>query len=432
MHSHSHDVEVKKVDRISSTQVRLTIAFAGKTLAEHEKMTAQQYAREASLPGFRPGKAPMKMVLEKYRDKIRQDVVSHLLEAGLTEALEQTKLMPLNRPRIELGPVNFETETPLEFHAEFEVEPEIEVKGYKGVPLKPAPVEVTDLEVEETLQNLRERLGVLEPSEETKPKVGSFAEVEVGYHLVADPSKSEAASTFTVELGNGKLIPEIDKALMEMSVGESRKVEGTFPDDYHEKELAGKTALFDCKVLGLKQRTLPEVNDAFAEQVKPGLTLLALKTDIRKNLQASKEKEVRRGQRQQIIDHLVQKNSFEVPTTMIEMQSRKLLDSMAQDLKMRGQALPPLKDDEMKAVRGSAEEIVRGGLLLKHIALKENIGLAEDKLDARLNNLAQQWGQPASEARKFLEKQGMLDRIRDEVLTDQIFDFLIENAKHES
>ncbi len=432
MHSHSHDVEVKKVDRISSTQVRLTIAFAGKTLAEHEKMTAQEYAKEASFPGFRPGKAPMKMVLEKYRDRIRQDVVSHLLEAGLSEALEQTKLMPLNRPRIELEAVSFEEEKPLEFHAEFEVEPEIEVKGYKGVPLKPSPVEVTDAEVDETVQNLRERLGVLEPSSLTKPKAGVFAEVEVAYHLVENPSKAEPASTFTVELGNGKLITEIDQALMEMSVGDSRKVEGTFPPDYHEKDLAGQKALFDCKVLGLKERTLPEVNDAFAEQVKPGLTLLALRADIRKNLQSTKEREVRRAQRQQIIDHLVKKNSFDVPSSMIDMQARKLLDSMTQDLKMRGQALPELKDEEMSAVRGSAEEIVRGGLLLKHIALKEKIGLAEDKLDARLNTLAQQWGQPAAEARKFLEKQGMLDRIRDEVLTDQIFDFLIENAKHES
>jgi trigger factor len=432
MHAHSHSVEVKKVDRISSTQVRLTVAFDGQTLVEHEKMIAQQYAREASFPGFRPGKAPMKMVLEKYRDKIRQDVISHLLEAGLSEALEKTKLMPLNRPQIQLETVNFENNQPLEFHAEFEVEPEIEVKGYKGVPLKASPVEVTDKEVDETVENLRERLGVLEPSSESKPQAGSFAEVEVGFVLVNDPSKKEAPSTFTVELGKGKLIPEIDEALMSMAVGESRTVKGTFPTDYHEKDLAGKTAEFDCKILELKKRTLPDVNDAFAENVKPGSTLLGLRADIRKNLETAKEREVRRAQRQQIIDHLVQKNSFSVPSAMVEMQSRKLLESMAQDMKMRGQALPELQEEEMKAVRGSAEEIVRGGLLLKNIALKENISLAEAKLDARLHTLAQQWGQPMAEARKFLEKQGMLDRIRDEVLTDQIFDFLIENAKHES
>jgi trigger factor len=426
---HSHDVEVKKVDRISSTQVRLTIAFSGKTLSDHENKMAAQYAREAALPGFRPGKAPLKMVLEKFRDKIRQDVVSHLLEAGLTEALEKTQLVPVSRPRIELGQVSFEGETPLEFFAAFEVEPDIKVNGYKGVPLKAAPLAASDEEVENTMQTLRERLGVLESSADTQPAKGSFAVVEVGYALVDAPSKKEAPSVFTVELGNEKLIPEIDSALMKMAVGESKQVEGTFPVDYHEKDLAGKTALFDCKLMELKTRTLPEVNDAFAEKVRPGMTLLALKSDIRKSIEASKEKETRRNQRQQIIEHLVKMNAFEVPNGLIEMQSRKLLDSMAEDLKARGEKLPALKEDEMKSVWSSAEQIVRGGLLLKNIAREEKISLSEDKMMERIAVLAKQWNQNESETRTFLEKQGVLDRIRDEVLTDQIFDFLVQNAK---
>jgi trigger factor len=216
---------------------------------------------------------------------------------------------------------------------------------------------------------------------------------------------------------------------MKMSVGEAKQVEGTFPADYHEKDLAGKTALFDCKLLELKTRTLPEVNDAFAEKVRPGMTLLALKSDIRKSIEASKEKETRRNQRQQIIEHLVKKNAFEVPNGLIEMQSRKLLDSMAEDLKARGEKLPTLKEDEMKAVWSSAEEIVRGGLLLKNIAREEKIALSEDKMMERIGVLAKQWNQSESETRVFLEKQGVLDRIRDEVLTDQIFDFLVQNAK---
>jgi trigger factor len=426
---HSHDVEVKKVDRIGTTQVRLTIAFSGKTLVDHEQGMAQKYARQASLPGFRPGKAPLKMVLEKFREKIRQDVVSHLLEAGLSEALEQTKLIPVSRPRIELGNVSFTGESPMEFSAQFEVEPEIKVKGYKGVPLKIESSTATDEEVDKTIDSLRERLGVLEPSDAKTPSKGSFAVVEVGYHLVQEPTVKEAPSSFTVELGNDKLIPEIDQALMSMSVGEARQVEGTFPADYHEKTLAGKTALFDCKLVELKKQILPEVNDAFAENVRPGMTLLALKSDIRKNIEQSKERESRRAHRQQIIEYLVKKNEFDVPKGLVEMQSRKLLDSMAEDLKARGQALPTLKDDEMKAVWSSAEEIVRGGLLLKSIAKEENISLAESKMDDRIRSLATQWNQPEAETRTFLEKQGVMDRIRDEVLTEQIFDFLIENAK---
>ncbi len=427
-HGHSHDVEVKKVDRISSTQVRLTIAFSGKTVADHEKKMAQQYSQQASLPGFRPGKAPVKMVIEKYRDRIRQDVVSHLLEAGLSEALVQTKLSPVSRPRIELGKVSFDNEAPLEFSAEFEIEPDVQVKNYKGVPLKKKDTDVTDAEVDKTIETLRERLGVLEPTDEKAPSKGSFAVVEVAYALV-DGSKSEPASSFTVELGNDKLITEIDAAFMKMTVGESKQVEGTFPPDYQEKDLAGKKALFECKLLELKKRTLPEVNDQFAETVRPGTTLLALKSEIRKNIQTTKEQQARRAQRQEIVDYLVSKNGFDLPKSMVDFQAKKLLESMEQDFKSRGQSLPNLKDDEMQAVRSSAEEIVRGGLLLKRIALQENLELPENKLQERVAQLAQQWNQKPEETLQFLEKQGVLDRIRDEVMTDQIFDFVIQNAK---
>ena len=200
-------------------------------------------------------------------------------------------------------------------------------------------------------------------------------------------------------------------------------MEGTFPDDYQDKELAGKKAKFDCKLVELKKRTLPELNDAFAEMVRPGTTLEALKSDIRKNIQASREQETRRAQRQQIVDYLVKKNPFDVPRTMVELQARKLLESMAQDFKARGQKFPQLKDEEVKAVWGSAEEIVRGGLLLKRIALQENIELNDGKLKERVSFLAGQWNQSLEQAEQVLQQQGVMDRIRDEVLTDQISTF---------
>ncbi len=431
MHAHTHDVEVKKVEKLSPTQVRLTLSFSAEVVAEHEKMTAKDYSKQASLPGFRPGKAPLKMVLDKFQDRIRRDVLSHLVEAGVSEAMHAQKLYPISRPRIELGDFTFQPGQALEFKAEFEVEPEVNVKNYKGVPIKEAPKSVDDIEVDKTIESLRERMGVLEPSDETKPTKGCFAVVEVGYALVDKPEKSEKPAPFTVELGEGKLIPEIDEAFMSMGVGEQKKVVATFPDDYNEKDLASKKAEFDCKLVELKKRTLPELNDAFAETIRPGATLLELKNDIRKNIETTRDRELKRGQRQQIIDYLVQKNQFDVPKSMVESQSRRLLESMANDLKQRGQSLPALKDEEMKTVLSSAEEIVRGGLLLKHIARQEKIELAEERYQSRIAQLAEQWEKSPEETEKFLGSQGVLDRIRDELLTDQIFDFLIENAKIE-
>ena len=162
-HEHpGHDLNIKKIDRISSTQVRLTVEFSEETVREHETATANRYLMAARIPGFRPGKAPLKMVRERYKDEIQKDVVSHLLESGLAEAIEKTKLMPVNRPRIALKETPGDGK-PFEFEAEFEVQPEIELRSYKGVPLKAPALAATDEEVNQTLENLRERFSVLEP-----------------------------------------------------------------------------------------------------------------------------------------------------------------------------------------------------------------------------------------------------------------------------
>ena len=116
---HQHDLNIKKVDRLGATRVRLTVEFPGETVSQHEKATANRYLQAARIPGFRPGKAPLKMVRERYKDEIQKDVVSHLLEAGLAEALEKTNLMPVNRPEIKLGEFSLTEGKPFEFHAEF-------------------------------------------------------------------------------------------------------------------------------------------------------------------------------------------------------------------------------------------------------------------------------------------------------------------------
>ena len=381
----------------------------------------------ARIPGFRPGKAPLKMVRERYKDEIQKDVVSHLLESGLAEAIEKTKLMPVNRPRIALKESPADGK-PFEFEAEFEVQPEIELRSYKGVPLKSATPATTDEEVKQTLENLRERFSVLEPSTETKPQKGLLGVVEIGYQLVSDPKVTEANKSFTVELGEGKLLPELETALMEMAVGESRKVNGKFPDEYGDKNLSGKEAVFDCKLIELKKKTLPEVDDAFASQIKPGSTLEELKKEIHESLVASKREDTQKAQRNEVVEYLINNNRFDVPASLVDQQARSLLQWMDQDLKQKGLSANQLKQEDFDAVRKRAEQMVRSSLLLKEIALKEKISLDESKVNSRIEAIASQLNRSPEDTEKYLSGKGMLDRLRDEVLTDQIFDFLIQNA----
>ena len=424
---HSHDLNVKSVDRLSATKVRLTIEFAGDTIPKHEQMMVNRYAKSARIPGFRPGKAPANLVREKFKDEIRRDVVSHLLEAGLSEALQKTKLSPVSRPQVEIK--ELAEGKPFAFSAEFEVEPEINLKGYKGISLKKQVTEPTDQEVEGTLNNLRERMASLEPLSADKAEKGNFAVVEVGFVLKDNPARKEEPRSYTVELGAERVLPNVEKALMSMKVGDSQEVEETFPEEYGDKDVAGKTALFTVKLLELKKRVLPELNDAFATQLKEGATVDSITQEVKSNIKQNKEEEAKRAQRQEIVDHLIAENKFEVPASLVQEQSTALMQWMTDDFKRRGIKMPNPKPEELESIRQRAENMVKSTLILKEIAIKENIKLDTAKLEARVGEIAVQLGKSAEDAQKFLNEKGITQRLRDEILTDQLFDFLVSNAK---
>jgi len=424
---HSHDLNVKSVDRLSATKVRLTIEFAGDTLQKHEQMMVNRYAKSARIPGFRPGKAPAQMIKEKFKEDIRRDVVSHLLEAGLNEALQKTKLSPVSRPQVQVNEIA--DGKPFEFSAEFEVEPEINLKAYKGIALKNQVTEPTEEEIKGTFTNLRERMATLEPLSAEKAEKGNFAVVEVGFVLKDNPKKKEEVRSYTVELGSERVLPNVEKALMEMKVGESREVEELFPEDYGDKEVAGKTALFSVKLLELKNRVLPELNDAFASQLKEGATVDSLTEEVRENIKQSKEEEAKKAQRQEIVDHLVAENKFEVPQTLVQEQTVALMDWMREDFKRRGIKMPQPKPEDMESIKQRAENMVKSTLILKEIAIKEDIKLDTERLQNRVNEIAVQLGKTVEEAQKFLSEKGITQRLRDEILTDQLFEFLLSHAK---
>lgn len=423
----SNDLSVKSVDRLSATKVKLVIEFAGDTIPKHEQMMVTRYAKSAKIPGFRPGKAPASLIKEKFKEEIRRDVVSHLLEAGLSEALQQTKLSPVSRPQVEIRQIG--EGKPFAFSAEFEVEPEINLKGYKGITLKKQNTEPTDVDVEGTFNNLRERMATLEPLSAEKATKGNFAVVEVGFTLKDNPSKKEEARSYTVELGVDKVLPNVEKALLEMKVGENREVEEVFPADYGDKEVSGKTALFTVKLLELKNRVLPELNDAFAAQLKEGATLESLTKEVRENIKQSKQEEAKKAQRQEIVDHLITENKFEVPESLVQEQSAALMQWMNDDFKRRGIKMPQPKPEELESIRQRAENMVRSTLILKEIAIKEGIKLDTDKLQTRVGELATQLGKSVEEAQQFLNEKGITQRLRDEILTDQLFEFLVGQAK---
>ena len=423
---HHHDLNLKKVDQLSPTRVRLTVEYNAGAITEHEASVLNRYARAAKIPGFRPGKAPVSLIKQKFKDEILRDIVSHLLEAGLSEAIEKAKVHPVSQPQVKVGEI--QEGKPFGFEAEFDVQPEVALKNYHNIPLVRKTVEVTSEEIGKTLQNLQERLAVLEPLESTKSEKGCFAVVEVGFELENNQRKQEK-ETHTVELGAERLLPNIEKALLNASVGDTCNVEDTFPADYPEKEFAGQKAKFEIKLLELKKKVVPELNDEFAKQLKEGATLETIKKEIEENIRTSKEADARKDERQVLVDYLIDQNPFEVAQSFVKNQSAQLIQWMEEDWKKRGMKMPEMKPQDEEEVKKRAEKMVRSSLLLREVAVKEKITLDEGRYQTRLESIATQLGRNTEETEKLLQGRGMVDKIKDEILTDQVFEFLIAKAK---
>lgn len=430
MKDHDHSVIIKKVDKVSPTQVVLSLEFEGEHVRKEEERTARKVGRQAAIAGFRPGKAPLQMVRAKYKTQIEKDMLSTLLERGLVEALEETKLVPINQPRVRFEEAPELTGKPFGFEARFEVEPEVELKEYKGIPVKATHATVSDDEVEKSIEVLRERLATLEPCEAERAEKGLFAVVELGFELLEEPRTKEERKAMLVELGAGKFLPELESSFLEMKPGDERKIESAFPADFGRKEFAGKRAAFDCKLVELKRRVLPVLDDAFAGQVSEGKTLEQLKWDIRDNILRAKTSEHLREQRKEITDYLVAVHPFEVPASMVERRLQSLVRWVYEDMKRRGIENPPeLKPDQIEELRKSAEYNVKSGLVLKEIAQKESIVLDTNRVQQKVESVATELKRSVEEVEQLLTKNGILDQFRDEILTDQVFEFLIKNSQ---
>ncbi len=422
--------QVKRIDKISPTRVRLTVEIGSDHIKEQELKAARKVSQVVKIPGFRPGKAPFDLIRQRFKDEIQKEILNYCLQFGLTNAFESTKLSPLNQPILDIkkGPVEG---SPFEFEAEFEIVPEFTLAKYTGIPLKLIEITVKNDEIEKSLTQLRNRFATLEPLESIHPKKGDFVVAKIGYELISG-EKRGTPNVFTLEVGAGSLLPELDDALLQMVANETKTIRAFYPEQYADRTLAGKEVIFNCTLLEIKEKKIPEPNDSLSCQIRAGLTFEGLRNEIRSEILRAKEMEKRKAQETEIIEYLVSKNSFEIPSSLIEEKSHALLRSIEEDFKQRQLPPPALKAEDEAALRKRAEHMVRGSLILRQIAVSEGINVDENRVEDRVKAFAKGMNQKVEDTVKLLTSSRTMERLRDEVLTEQVFDFLIQNSTMKS
>ena len=422
-----------QVEELSPVERKLSIEVPPEQVQAELGRAYAQLGRSVRLPGFRPGKVPRRILEQRFKGEVEDDVTRRLVERAYLSAISEHHVDAVGAPQ--LTPVRLDQEKPFAFEARVEVRPKVDPKDYRGLPFKHVAVAVTDAQVDERLEAMRQRVARLEPVEgRTVAETGDFAIVDYTGTIDGQPFPGSAAEDVTVEVAAGDLMRGNVPELTGMVVGKKRELDHAFAADDPEEARAGKTAHFSFTLKGLKRQLVPPLDDDFAKEVGGGETLAELRSKVRGDLETAARNGAAQDERDQLVKGLVERNPFDLPKAMIERGLDAMLDGALR--MMARQGLDPSRlnldfsslRDEM---RPKAEAEVRGALLLQAVAEKEGLSVKSEDLDARIAQYATESGAPLHQVRKAFKEPEQRRALEQRVREEKTVEFLKAAAKDE-
>jgi trigger factor len=385
--------------------------------------------KRANLPGFRPGKAPASLIRTRFQSEIRQDVLESLLPKAFRAKAEEEQLAVVGTPNV--TDVHFHVGEPLRFKAEFEVAPTIELKQYRDLPVEYDEVPVTEEKIDERVESIRNQKAEF-VNEDPRPLAdGDYAVVSlksVG-GVEGEPIENEE---MVLHLGDAETMPEFTENLRGMSPEEEKEFEVSYPEDYAQERIAGKTVRFAVKVKAVRRKELPELNDEFARDLGDYQNLEELREAIRKAIQAENQYTAQQDAKAKLIDELVNTHEFPIPEAFIDRQIESQVEGYLREIAGRGVDPRSLKLDWEKIKQSQREKAtrdVKASLLLEKVADTESIHATNEEVDKEVQRFARQERQPAAAIRMKFEKDGTLGRIASRIRTEKTLNFLFEHAR---
>lgn len=427
------------VEKSSNITRKLTITVPAEKLASKFEKELALAQRKANLKGFRPGHVPLQLVREHYGPDVRAQVLRNAVDESYYEAIQEHGLKPIGQPKIEPKDGSFAAleGQDLTYFATIEVLPEIQVKNYTGLSLKKEKSEVEDKEVDEMVKGLLDQHAeVISLTEERPVAQGDFVDFHFdGGLLQEDGSVSPQPGmkgTRMVEIGSHSLIPGFEDEMVGTKKGETKVFKIKLPDEYDDKNLAGKEAQFTISINEIKEKKLPTLDDDFAKEAGYE-SLLDLKTKAREALVKSKKQDVERKIRSDLLQAIIDKNPIDVPTALIQAQTRAIAQEFASDLKSRGmneQTIQAIIAQELTALTQRAENQVRAGLILEAISKQEKITLSPDDVDEELKKMAEEAKMDIAKLREFYQTNpNRKESFEFRLLEDRTIRFLLDQAK---
>jgi trigger factor len=418
------------VEDISSVKKKINIEVAPESVSKEMEKALADVAKKAKIAGFRPGKAPKSVVEKHYGDEVRSEVMQRLISESYLHALEEHKLNPVEMPAIE-NVSSLTKGSPLSFTATVEVRPKIELSTYDGIEVKEQDITVSDEEVNQTIDRLREMYANLEVVEGRPLEKNDTAVIDFEGFRDGQSIEGAKASDYMLGLGSNTLIPGFEGQLVGMNKGETREIKVTFPEDYNNKDLAGKDANFKVTLKEIKKKELPELNDDFARDIGQDKSVAELKEGIKKDIDIRKRNEQTSAQREVLLSKLVDSHTFDVPPGMVERELMSMARSYATRMARRGMDMKSIDIEKFREEnRAMAEKRVKGTLLLDEIAVKEKLDVTDQEVTSALTVMARSSNQSVDAVRKYYESQeGGLDNLRASLIEEKTLSLLLSRAK---
>ena len=417
------------VETMGGLERRLKISVEAESFESEITTKLKETSRRIKLPGFRPGKVPLKEVRRRFGPAVRAEVAQEIMQSSYMDAVNQEELSPAGAPELDI--VNIDLGADLEFTATFEIFPSIEIADLSGVKIKQPVAEVQTEDLETMISRLQEqRKEWIDLDQGSKSEQGHRITVDFIGKMDGEEFEGGTGQEVQIELGSGQMIEDLEKGLIGLSAGESVTIPVTFPDDYQAENLKGKPAEFEVSVKKLEEPKIPPLDESFFKLF--GVDdddVEAFRAKIRENMENEIDQSSKGQVKRQVMDQLFELHDFSTPKALIERECDVLRDQMMQQLQM------PVKPDTdplpSELFKDEAEKRVRVGLIINEIVSAENLSADSDKVRERIETIAQPYDQPEQIINFYYGNEQQLQQVEMAVLEDTVIDHVLAQVNIE-
>ncbi|MBF0814148.1 trigger factor [Staphylococcus sp. mip270_02] len=411
----------------------LTVTVPAEKVDKAIDQAFKKVVKQINVPGFRKGKVPRPIFEQRFGvEALYQDAVDILLPEAYGEAIDETGIKPVDQPEINV--TSIEKGSEMTFEANVVVEPEVQLGDYKGLEIEKQNVELTDEELQESIDHQLGHLAEMVVKEDGAIENGDTVNIDFDGYVDGEQFEGGQAEGYDLEIGSGSFIPGFEEQLVGVKTGEEKDVNVTFPEEYHAEELAGKEATFKTKVNEIKFKDVPELTDEIANELDAEAnTVDEFKENLRKRLTEQKETDAENNQKEEAINKAANNATIDVPEAMINTELDRMVQEFGQRMQQQGLNLETYfqisgQDESQlrEQMKDDAEERVKTNLTLTAIADAEEVEVSDDDIDKELEKMSGQFNISVEDIKQTL---GNTDIVKNDVRIQKVIDLLVEEAK---